>query len=345
MRIFERDFLLHRIISGYINIKFNELKLKYFTAPSLDILYQASEVYYNTYYEAKDNGLMDDKEIQIFLVEQGVWNDEDEEHLEKKIPEYIENIKIEMYRNFRKPEFLHTSRKYIKKANEKFNDLFALRHSWDHLTCHGTASYARWQFIIENCTYYGSQLMELSSSGIADVLEQVNLARIDETMIREISRSEPWRTTWFNGKRCQLFSRPAVEFSDEQKRLVHWSMMYDNIYENSDCPPDEVVEDDDCLDGWMLLKKQERVKEKTKNYLEEKIGKNMNAGEVFVVVDNEKEANDVSELNDMLGKSIINQRLASIKQHGTRRDDQFFDVKQELQMKMNNAEKNAMKGR
>lgn len=332
MQLYERDFLFYRIVSGYIYINKGDSRYKFITAPSLDILYEASEVYYETFKKAKNEGLMDDREIVDFLYEQNLWNDDDELVFTKNIPEYIDNIKVEMYQKYKDLDFISTAKKYIDTANKKYMEMFNRRHCWDHISCQGVANFTRWQFIIENCTLKNNEPVYLTTIAVADMLEEINASRISESEIREISRTEPWRSVWYSGKKCTLMTKQAVEFSDDQKRLIHWSFMYDSILENPECPPDEVIEDDDCLDGWMILRRRKQQKEKKKTYLEERIGNNAKAPEVFVMVKNEKEAEDVMELNDIHAANIIKQRKSALQKFGELREDQFHDVKQDLAM-------------
>ena len=44
--------------------------------------------------------------------------------------------------------------------------------------------------------------------------------------------------------------------------------MYDNIQESLDYPSEDVVEDDDMLDGWLIIQKQKRDKERAVSELE-----------------------------------------------------------------------------
>lgn len=345
MQLYERDFLLYQIYTGYLNINLKGNKMRINIAPSLDILYEASEVYYNTYNKAKNDGILDEREIKDFLFEQGLWDDEQEKLIETDIPNYLENIKVEMYKNYTDNEFLEKSRTYMEKANEKFYTLFNIRHSWDHITCHGVANYSRWQFLVENCSMINGKSVYMNTIEIADVLESINMSRLGDSKIRELSRTEPWRTTWYSGKKFQLFGKPAVEYSEDQKKLVYWSLLYDNIYENHECPPDEVVDNDDILDGWMIIKRRNQIAEKKKSYLEDKIGNNKNAGEIYVVAKNERERNDILELNDILSTNIIKNRINSIRKHGDMGEHEFSDVQQERAMNSARAESTMIRTR
>ena len=188
---------------------------------------------------------------------------------------------------------------------------------------------------------HSGKLYELSPNELAKVMTVYNQKRLSEIKLRELSRTDPWRTTWGVGKKTHLFSSPAIDLSDEQKRLVQWSIMYDNIYENPDCPSDTVIENDYLLDGWLIVKKRERTKDKKREEIEQRIGNNKNAEEVYVVAQkedgsyDEELVKDVFDMNDEQSRRIINSRLDIVNKHGEVTQENFYDVQQELMMKSN----------
>ena len=333
MQVHERDFLLTKIIAGYSIYKIDNRKIKYSHAISTDLLYEASELYYETYNMAKEEGLMDDDEILTFLKDNYGWTDEEEDRLLVKIPDYIDNCKVEMYKNYTNKDYLIKARKYIDIAEETLNDLFNKRHSFDHLSCHGTATYTKYQFIVENSI---EKIDILSHSDIIEIMDLHNRNAITENNIRELSRTDPWRTIWYIGKKTQVFSQSAFNLSDNQKRLMQWTLMYDNIFENQEAPPDEVINDDDLLDGWLISRKRDNIKDNKRRQIESRIGKTGHAGEVFVVAQNEEDAKDIFDMNDDMSKNIISRRLETVKKYGEVSHDKFDDVKQELEMQYNN---------
>lgn len=198
MQVHERDFLLTKIISGYSIYKINNKRIKYSHGLSTDLIYEASELYYDTYNLAKEESIMDEDDIYDFLCNNYNWSEEEEDRLKITIPEYIDNCKVEMYKNYKDKEYLIKARKYIDIAEETLNGLFNKRHSFDHLTCHGTATYAKYQFIVENSI---ENLDKLSHSDIIEIMEKHNNSSITENDVRELSRTDPWRTIWYIGKK------------------------------------------------------------------------------------------------------------------------------------------------
>ena len=105
-----------------------------------------------------------------------------------------------------------------------------------------------------------------------------------------------------------------------------------------DCPTDDVIEDDDLLDGWFVVQRKKREKERAESDFDsstqnEKI---KNSGEIFVVASNKEEVNKVDMLNDVHGNTIKKQRMATIKsKDGVTSDLEFQDVKINMQAKSN----------
>ena len=67
------------------------------------------------------------------------------------------------------------------------------------------------------------------------IIEQLNSADISPEQFRDIVRSYSWRTYWIANKE-NIFGIPAIEYSEDQKTLISYSNMYDNILEHPECP-------------------------------------------------------------------------------------------------------------
>ena len=91
-----------------------------------------------------------------------------------------------------------------------------------------------------------------------------------------------WRGYW-NADKTNIFDKCTTELTDEQRALLNISRMYDNIYEHPECPDDKIIEDDDALDGWMILQKRKNDKDKKKSQFDSSNPNLKNSGEVFVM--------------------------------------------------------------
>src|SRR5690606_12972110 len=88
---------------------------------------------------------------------------------------------------------------------------------------------------------------------------------LDETTLRDLAKNQPWHDIWYSAKKNNgyVFNRDATKLSDEQRKLILWSSLYDNIKEYSEPPSDEIIKDDLRLDGWLIKQnREEKVKKR-----------------------------------------------------------------------------------
>ena len=156
---------------------------------------------------------------------------------------------------------------------------------------------------------------------------------ISSYQYREIARTEPFRSLWSIAK--QNIFGTLSNLTIDQKNIILYSKMYDNVYEHPERPNDEVIEDDLMLDGWFAVQKREseieRNKKQADNLLDSKKNrKGGDAGELFVVAGNKEEAKKISSLNDLNTKMKLKQRQQQINKDGSLEEQEFIDVKLDL---------------
>jgi hypothetical protein len=108
----------------------------------------------------------------------------------------------------------------------------------------------------------------------------------------------------------------ASLLSPEQKMLIIWSKIYDSIYESPDCPPEEIINDNDCLDGWMIANSRKREQERKSEHGYKPGDKFAKHDEVFIMVEN---PDDVARVESMNSSSAIfrkQQRMNALQQSG-----------------------------
>jgi hypothetical protein len=165
---------------------------------------------------------------------------------------------------------------------------------------------------------------------------------IDITTFKAIARSDQWRNYWSANNEL-LFDKATINWTDEQKTLVVLTKMYDSAYEHPECPSDNVFNDDDMFDGWMIFQKRESEKIKNKNRTEKMLeGKKLDkAGEIFIVANSQEEAKNIYDLNDHSSRHIIREREHVIKNSSQEiNDGNLPDVQRELVVQANQQYKN-----
>ena len=87
------------------------------------------------------------------------------------------------------------------------------------------------------------------------------------------------------------------------------------------------------LDGWLLIQRREREKDKKEKSVESVIGnqKISGADEVFVAAKSQEDIDRINQLNDMRASIIREQRLGQIKSSdGGIKHQDLDDVKQDI---------------
>ena len=128
-------------------------------------------------------------------------------------------------------------------------------------------------------------------------------------------------------------------------------MMYDNVYESMDRPPDKVVEDDICLDGWFVEQKRKHERERKQKEVDAltQNPKIANSQEVFVMASNQDSANQIYDLNDPLARATIKNRNTQIDQvrntTGGLDFRELHDIKQDMAIQGRQEGLQKMRGR
>lgn len=338
MNHYERELFVSRVRSGIYFVEHEGIKLKIVT-PTIEEELEINEAYIKAYEEALEDDFMTEDQSVEWMRSRNLWTDEDEEKT-KQLKKDLDTLRVEIFNNRNKPELRERIRKYIRAAEEALNKQSNKKSSFISNTCEGIAMVEKSCEFIKTCTYYGGDKYDFDRLSVEFVLHLFQEKMLSEKQIRDVARNEPWRSVWMlrDSNTYKLFSNTDRELSVDQKNLLVWSRMYDNIQESMDCPTDDVIEDDDLLDGWFIVQRKKREKEQAEADFDnstqnEKI---KNSGEIFVVASNKQEADKVDMLNDIHGNIVKKQRMAKIKaSDGVASDLEFQDVKINMQARSN----------
>jgi hypothetical protein len=103
--------------------------------------------------------------------------------------------------------------------------------------------------------------------------------------------------------------------------------MYDNVFKNQDCPCDEIIEDDDLLDGWMIKIRREKEAERQQNEVIQILGdKHKNDTEIFLPARTKEEAQRIDAYNSPEALRIKKQREHLIRERGEMAEENLPDV-------------------
>lgn len=161
------------------------------------------------------------------------------------------------------------------------------------------------------------------------------LAHYETKVLRELSRTSPWRQTWKSSDAVDIFGAPAREWTYNQRELVAWSNTYDSIYEAYQRPPHEVIDDDDLVDSW-LMKESEKLDDRSKGDLSSSVlpaaSKKSGRQEVFVMSD-EEGAKNVYAMNDPIARAKIKAQQKVVERHGKIHDQHLPESQQQIRQK------------
>lgn len=343
------DTLVNKIISGIVKFKVKDVQRNVFNllikSPTRYHKYLSGEIYNQVYQECLDLGMYEEKELQDFLLNNNLW-DLDREKRMNTLREDIDELKVLMFNSHLDLDKVEGCRRVLNLAKADLGKFFDQKNCYNHLTASGFADIEKNKFLI------GISLSNLNGEPFVDedsywrmpsfILEQAltsyRNSRIAEKEFRWLARNEPWRSHWLCRKsEGSLFGIPSVDMTEEQRSLIIWSALYDNVSENPEQPPIEVINDDDLLDGWFIIQKRLREKEVNKNSLNAVIGneKISNSDEVFVVANTEAAMKKISSMNSQEAEIIKNRRFNAIDKSGSVSEYNLPDVKNDIHRKRN----------
>lgn len=327
MKHHEREYFVSRIRSGVYFIPFNESTLKILT-PTLEDEYYINLAYSQAYDEALAQDIMTEDEMLDWMIDKNLWTEEDEQKQEQ-LEKNLETLRIKIYENRFQTEKREKIRQYLRATEEGLQKLAQKKAAYYQNTCEGNAWLKKCHASIRRCTFLNGEPCDFSDISIQDVWYVYNKEFLQESDVRELSRNEPWRTLWNIRKDCNLnlFDNKGRELSIDQKNIIMWSKMYDNIQESMDCPTDDVIEDDDLLDGWFVIQKNKREKERAQSEVDSIVSNNKiaNSQEIFVFAQTPQDAARVEKANTFHSSMIKKERMSVVQEKGEAKDMDFRD--------------------
>ena len=322
-----REYLVSLIRGGVARSdKFNILP------PTVDQNIEAYLVYEEAYKEAKDSDIMSHKELEdfynehhIFLkeIELGIKNTQEEIHKTKEDLFKNRSSKEETKRNRAK---LNIGKNILKQLLDKHNSLFLN-------TCENIAEVKRLSWILEQTTIPNNNNFDILEN-INDVIECYNDSSLSELQIRSLCKSEPWKSLWSISKNAGIklfFNAENQDLTINQKNIVTWSQIYDNVQESLECPDQEVIEDDDMLDGWFIHQTNKRKQEKDRQDILSEVGNSVqNHQNVYVIANSQEKANKIHNMNDIQAKSIKARRREQLKKAGNLKFHHYEDIQESI---------------
>jgi hypothetical protein len=305
------DKLIYRILLNYYFIFIDNVKYKV-VYPSAKIKYD-SEILYDSILEENkyDKTWMTQQEIDFELSKNGIWTKEDENELESK-KRSLDATKIEIYLSFSNVSKREKIRKNIKIINKKINELHNRKNSLSYLDIKEYALTIKNEFLIMNSItdlndklYFDNPYGEnYEAKQLNHFVREILNNSIDITTLKSIARSELWKS-YINSNPQAAHN---INLNDDYRYLLSIHKMYENAKQHPEAPTEEIISDDDALDGWFLFQNQKMEKEKRKNVTLDKFGKKIKESDhVFILGENQQEIQEIYSLNDNKERMIAQQ--------------------------------------
>ena len=342
MKIHEREYFISRVRSGIYDIKQGGMTLR-IVSPTIEDEYAISLAYMKSYERALEAELMTEDEMLDWMRSRRLWTEDDDTKI-TAIEKDLERLKVEIFNARFHSEKREHIRRYIRAAEKALGQQLDKKNSNKQNTCEGIASLEKSLAFIKRCTFVGGEPCDFEAIDINNVLYEFNDMILSEKDVRDLARNEPWRSLWLikESYDLKLFANQDRELSIDQKNVVVWSRMYDNIQESMDCPTDDVINDDDLLDGWFIIQRKKQEQAKAESELESRVSneKIADSDEVFIMAQTPEDAENINSVNSYHSQMVKKERQSVIEAKGEARDLDFRDQ----QLKVNQMSNKQFKG-
>jgi len=324
----EREYFVSKIRSGIYTVSFNGFKLK-ILQPTIEQEFELNEIYTNAYSRAVEEGIKTEDETVSWMIERGLWSTAEDDKIEQ-IKKDTEKLKKEIFNAKTNYTLRETLRAYLRTAESAMGKLREKKAIYYSNTCEGIATSEKIHAFLTANTFLNGSNHDFQNGPSFDYISTAYFSQIlPEKTIRYLARTEPWRSFWLlnNSNVIDLFNKNGRELSIDQRNILVWSKMYDNVYESMETPADFVIEDDDMLDGWFIVQKEKSEQRKLDNEVNSINSKHANADEVFLMANSKQDVDRINSMNNTNAKIVKQQRDKLIEQKGEVQQHEFADEK------------------
>lgn len=303
------QFLLYRIINGYYYSTFRNHRLKV-VAPSAKIKYRANIFYEHLKdklkYHEPDEWLSENKRSMILNFNQ-IWSNEKQKQLED-LEKKQDTLKVGLYLGFSVTKNREMFRKELEKNRRQVNELHFAKDTYIDTTKEFFLTKMKNLFILKNTVYFKNELFFKDRKNNAFLLEHFLQQYMTERIYQHIPkliRSHDWANYW-SASKGRITGGLVKNLNDEQLYAINASLAFDNIKKSYECPNQEILNDPDATEGWVLYQNKEREKDKKRQAAEDSLkGKSKDANEVFFMADSKEEEQEIYGLNDPANRKFI----------------------------------------
>lgn len=336
----ELDFYITRILCGYLLFSYNgeKYQLKY---PTNQLRYEANLLYESIINDEKYTEWIREEYIVRVLIMLGLWTRDTEKYIDQT-EKKIENLKVDLYKNFSSKQYREKIRENLRSQEGLLAKAINTKTEFLSNTLEGYASSLKHEFIVCNTLYKNNKLV-FNAKDIKDnssyqyfnqLVNEINNHTIPIKIYKNIARSNIWRSYW-NCNKDYVFDKQVIDWTDEQRSLVNITKMYDNVYNHPDCPDDKIIEDDDALDGWLIVQKKKVRQDKLQAQLDNNNPGLKKAQEVFIIAPDQESFEDIIEMNSPEAIHRMKEKFQYLRNsEGNVEDLSLPDVQRDARQKM-----------
>lgn len=299
----EKLALIYRVTSGYTFIDDYIID-----TPSDKILNESFNIYYKTIKNNRFEEFIHKDHTQSILITNNLWHVSYNQDLEE-LGKSLDECKLQLFNSYGAlSKEIQKIRRQIELIKNKRTELLNIKHMLDPHTLEGYADYITDLFIFSKIVLDSNyNPISLDEKKLGSLIYQYKLQCPTTEQFREVARTDPWRSFWD-------IDKPIFRVDgDSQKTLILFTKMYNNVYENPDKPPEEVISDDDMLDGWFIHMKNKIDKERIDNNKNKYEQRHKNAGEIFIMADSPKDIEEIDKMNSPKARIIKKRIMEGIK--------------------------------
>ena len=256
--------LLYRIILNYYYIYLNNQTYKIISCPSWNVRYESEILYDKIIEENKYNQIwLTPEQIELYLLDNNIWN-QNYENILKRLDTDIEDLKIDIYKNFYNTKSKEKFKKKLKTLYKQQNDLKNKKDCMNYLGIKDYALSIKNEFIIRYSIYnmnntlvFDPTMDDYNHSQLQGFVREIIDNSINPNDMRALARSD-----FFRGYASSSnLEKSLIDMTEEYKYLVNLYKMYDNARQHPESPDEDIINDDDALDGWFLYQQRKAKKE------------------------------------------------------------------------------------
>ena len=331
MKQHERDYFVSRIRNGKYRIQIFKKELE-ILSPTIEDEYYINKAYMDGMESSLYEGFKTNEEMVSWMVEKNLWSYNEDADL-KMYQQKVKDLKIDIYNARNSIKLRERVRSEIRNTEFQVSKLNQKKSAYYNNTCEGIATVEKISEFLKRCTFFKGELYDFEELPVDLVSSKYYSLFLTEQQIRELARNEPWRTIWNlnDTNSVLLFNNGDRELSHDQKNIMVWSKMYDNVQESMDCPQDDIIKDDDMLDGWFLVQGKKRDEERSKSEVDNLNPKVAGSQEVYLMANSKEDRRRIDSLNSFESSVIKKQREQVIKSKGSASQLDFPDEKLKAQ--------------